>query len=98
MARESATGGGDCRTEVECATNMPLRSFDVPGGVISGVEPSAVFWLAEEADGERRCRAMYEAERGSAGLVGVEPEEPAERNDDLREASGEGGAEEAGER
>ena len=63
IARESTTGGGDCRTDGdEWVANIPFRSSDVPGGVMSGVEASATdgwgLTIALGAEGDRRCLVM----------------------------------------
>ena len=63
MARESTTGGGDCRTDGdEWVTNIPFKSSDVPGGVMSGVDASAAegwgLTTALGAEGVRRCLVM----------------------------------------
>lgn len=66
MARESATGGGDCLIEGEWLVSMPFRSSEVPGGVISGVETSPGDGEEGEAEinGVLLCLEAYEVERG----------------------------------
>ena len=53
MPRSSVMGGGDCRTLFDKAAAMPLRSSEVPWGVIvpTDTDPS----LTADADGVRRC-------------------------------------------
>lgn len=88
---------------------MPLRSSEVPGGVISGVDTLATPWEEESrpASAAAGCVRLflvkYEAERGNCGLdTAPAPPAPVETpvpwNDDLRLTSGDEGAEEAGER
>lgn len=82
---------------------MPFKSSEVPGGVISGVDPLAEIVEAAPdpalTEGVRLCLVKYEADRGSAGRdealgeVGVVP-----WNEDLRLTDGDEGAEDAGER
>lgn len=51
IPRSSVMGGGDCRTLNDKAATMPLRSSEVPWGVIVPTDPS----LMADADGVRRC-------------------------------------------
>lgn len=113
IERPSVTGGGDCRTgpALNCAaavataaaSAMPFKSSEVPGGVISGVDPLAEMVEAAPdpalTEGVRLCLVKYEADRGNAGLectlgeAGLVP-----WNEDLRLTEGDEGAEDAGER
>jgi hypothetical protein len=87
ILRSSVTGGGDCRTLV--LVTIPFRSSDVASGVGWSALASG-----PTADCVRRCLVRYDVERGSDGR------EPVFWlwKDGLRLASGETGAEVAGDR
>lgn len=89
IIRSSVTGGGDCRTLP--LFTIPFRSSDVASGVGLPTWPRS----GTGAEVVRRCLVMYDADRGNEGL---EPPVGVAWKDDLRLASGEVEAEDAGDR